>query len=301
MAKVTGPIFSVEAHGALGDGICYTGSMGGARVILNPTHKDAYSTGQSIQRSSFITGKSMWKALSAASKAYYNGLAADLAMTGYNFYIKKVLLGQIGGIVWITDSFAGQVGASADDCYVRTNGSVWAISLTIAIGELGSMDDLNMKQGGGLRFLNVAIPKSATILTAHLHVTPSVNGSEADIYCKIIGDKEANAATFTLIADYQARRGTACGGANNDLRTVEETSWHWPSSITQDVEIESPDITTVIQELVNQAAWASGNAMALFLDDHDGVTALWHGYTYRSYNGNPTKAARLHITYKYQG
>ena len=301
MAKVTGPIFSVEAHGALGDGICFTRSMGGARVILNPTHKDAYSAGQSVQRSSFITGKSLWRALSAASKAYYNGLAEELAMTGYNFYMKKVLLGQIGGIVWINDSFAGQVGASADDCYVRTNGTAWALNLTSALGQVGSMDDLNMKQGGGLRFLNVTIPKGATILTAHLHVTPNADRSETDVYSKIIGDKEANAATFSLIADYQSRRGTACGGANNDLRTVDEVAWHWPASVTTDVEIESPDITTVIQELVNQAAWASGNAMALFLDDHDGVTALWSGYTYRSYNGSAAKAARLDVTYKYLG
>ena len=70
MAKVTGPLFSVEAHGAVGEGICFTRSLGGARVILNPTHRDVYSAGQSVQRSSFITGKSMWKALSAVSKAY---------------------------------------------------------------------------------------------------------------------------------------------------------------------------------------------------------------------------------------
>jgi len=299
MAKVTGPIFSVEAHGALGDGICFTRSMGGARVILNPTHKDAYSALQSVQRSSFITGKSLWRALSAASKAYYNGLAEGLSMTGYNFYLKKVLLGQIGGVVWVNDSFSGIVAASADDAaaYWSIGSSAWALSLTSG-DTVGWPGDVSKQWGFGNRVLNVGIPAKATILTAHVHLTPGGDGT-ATVKGKIVGNIDSDPAVFSTIADYKARRGTSCGGADNSRRTVKEVDWDFPASEVLNAEIESPDISEIIQELVDGAGYVAGRAMVLFVDDHDLQTAINNSYGHFSYNQSTTKCAKLHVTYKY--
>ena len=301
MAKVTGPAFSVDAHGALGDGICFTRCMKGNRVILLPTHKDANSALQSVQRTSFITGKSMWKALSAASKAYYNTLAEGLAMTGYNLYIKKVLLGQILGPGWINDSFIGQVGYSVDDTrvWLATSTGVWTMHMTASIS-IGWPNDISEKQGCGVRFRDVGIPAKATILTAHVHMTGSSTATNT-VKGKIVGNIDSDPAVFSNIADYQARRGTSCGGADNTRRTVKAVNWDLPATINQNVEYETPDIKEVIQELVDGAGYVSGRAMVLFIDDHDSQTEMWHYHSFYAWDGGAAKAARLHVTYKYWG
>ena len=301
MAKVTGPAFSVDAHGALGDGICFTRCMKGNRVILLPTHKDANSALQSVQRTSFSTGKSMWKALSAASKAYYNTLAEGLAMTGYNLYIKKVLLGQILGPGWINDSFIGQVGYSVDDVRVweATSTHVWNLHMTAGFS-IGWPNDISEKLGCGVRFRNVGIPAKATILTAHVHLTGSSDATN-EAEGRIIGNTDSDPAVFSNIADYQARRGTSCGGADNTRRTVKQVDWTLPFNVQKDVEYESPDIKEVIQELVDGAGYVSGRAMVLFIDDHDSQTEMWHYHSFYAWDGGAAKAARLHVTYKYWG
>jgi len=300
MAKVTGPLFSVAAKGAIGEGICFTGSMGGARVILNPTHKDAYSALQSVQRSSFITGKSMWKALSVASKAYYNGLAADLKMTGYNFYIKKVLLGEIGAAVWVTDSFASQIYHTWDDAGVGYATGAWWFDRLEATTEIGKTDATHLKRGEGVRFRNVTIPHGATILTAHMHLTDLGIYNSPNCYARVVGNLEANPAVWSTLVDYQARRGTDADGGDNTKRTILDVPWHLPTSMTPDTEYELPDMTAVMQEIVDQAGFASGNAVAFFVDDHKNESSNDNYHSFYAYSMSPAKSARLHVTYKYQ-
>jgi len=221
-------------------------------------------------------------------------------MTGYNFYLKKVLLGQIGGIVWITDSFSRQVAASADDIGVYKGTSAWGIQLTRTGEPMGRNSATLKRWGAGMRWLNVTIPKGATILTAHVHLIAFDTTTLVGINARIVGDLEANAAAFSTLADYQARRGTSCDGADNTKRTVEQVDYAPETNWTQNVEYTTPDITLVIQEIVNQASWVSGNALALFIDDHDDRTLSDNlERDSFSFNGSAAKAPTLHTTYKY--
>ncbi len=47
-------------------------------------------------------------------------------------------------------------------------------------------------------------------------------------------------------------------------------SWDNIPAWTQDTEYQSPDISAIVQEIVNQAGWVSGNHLVLFWDDHEG-------------------------------
>ena len=299
MAKVTGPAFSVDAHGDLGGGICFTRCKSGHRVILSPQPGNPNSVSQSAHRTLFHSAKSAWKLLSPVSKAALNAEADLLHMTGYNLYIKRVLLGEISLPGWVEDSYEGQVAAALDDidvwCQMSTG--LWQINLAGPV-VVGWVNDLDKWEGNGLRFLNVNIPKGATILTAHVHLT-HYGDQSMTVKGKIIGNTDSNPEAFSAIADYQARRGTSCGGADNTRRTVAEVNWNFPASIGTDVEIESPGISDVIQELVDGAGYVSGRPMVLFVDDHDGQTAQWNAYGFWSYDDGPAKAAKLHITYKY--
>jgi hypothetical protein len=112
MAKVTGPAFSVDAHGELGKGICFTGCKSGHRVILTPKPGNPNSAAQAAHRASFHNGKSAWKLLGPASKAALNAEADLLHMTGYNLCIKRFLEGLIGGLSGFSSGFSPGFGCS---------------------------------------------------------------------------------------------------------------------------------------------------------------------------------------------
>ncbi len=163
------------------------------------------------------------------------------------------------------------VGASSDDCVGQWNGSAWTMNdLTYAYQSAGYAAPSGRKIGGGLRFLNVTIPKEATIDTAYLTIVCGLAKSGTIANSRITGEDVDNAATWSTLADYQARRGTVVDGANNDYITTAQVDWDDIPAWTEGISYDSPPIISIIQEIVNRVGWASGNALALWWDDHDG-------------------------------
>ena len=104
----------------------------------------------------------------------------------------------------------------------------------------------------GLRFTNITIPQGATINSATLTVyLPNASYDSPDV--TIWGEDIDDAPTFTT-------------GANNiSSRTPTTATVVWSaSSIGTGVKV-SPELKTIIQEIVNRAGWVSGNAIALIL------------------------------------
>ena len=191
-----------------------------------------------------------------------------------------------------------QVAASTDDCVVYYQSSTWVISLTQINLDPGDLTVFSMyKLGGGMCFQNVAIPVGSVITAAYITLTPDQNQSGNTVKTRITGDKELNAATFSTIANYQSRRGTVVGGANNNNITTAQVAWDSIAAWTTDNAINSPDISTIIQEIINQSGWASGNALALFWDDHDGRSSATTVRSCQTYDGSTSKCPVLHITY----
>ncbi len=192
-----------------------------------------------------------------------------------------------------------QVAASLDDTVVYFDGSAWQITNTNTGHWAGYYSSSILKVGAGARFQNVTIPPGATITSAYLTLTSEANESGTTVKIYIIGDLEPDAAAFSTIADYQARRGTSVGGANNNKRTVACVAWDSIGSWTLDSEYNSPDISAVIQEIINQGGWASGNALVLFWDDHDarGTQSSDIRRVAYAYDYSATKCAKLMVTF----
>jgi hypothetical protein len=153
-----------------------------------------------------------------------------------------------------------------------------------------------------MRFANIKIPQGATITKAYLIFTTKYTESGTGCNTTITGDKEPDAAAFTNLADYQARRGTAVGGADDTKRTTTQVNWDGiPGGLAQGDQFDSPYITSVIQEIVDQPSWTSGNHLALFWDDHVGQSTSggWRGAY--SYLGSSNSSPILHIEYGFAG
>lgn len=200
------------------------------------------------------------------------------------------------------------VGASSDDCVVYWNGSAWVLSLTNGNGYVGSAASGTVDYcGQGLRFTGATIPEDATIETAYITFqartsisTTTVNGDFRGGLA--VSDYATSYATFSNISNYQTRRGTDVGGANNDYLTSASVAWSSISAWTASTDYQSPELKTIIQEQVNQALWpddGTGGVIIIYFDDHDSTNRSTAGAcrSARTYNDNTTYCARLHIEY----
>ena len=160
----------------------------------------------------------------------------------------------------------------------------------VATGALdwGSSDlELGEESGNpqlvGLRFLTVSIPQGATITNAFIEFTTDETDSEATSLV-IKGEAQDNAARFVNAAfDISSRTLTSVSVSWNDIPA-------WGFVGETGVKQQTPDIKTIVQEIVDRPGWA-GNAM-VFLITGTGKRVA------ESHDGNlPDKAALLHVEY----
>lgn len=178
-----------------------------------------------------------------------------------------------------------QVAASTDDA--RNWGYDWPgdgnYSATGTFTYIGNVTDAWYLSA--LRFLSVPVPQGATIesakitLCAHADETSSVN-------FRIAGEDVDDAATFG-----SGHQPYAVYGAKTTANVV----WT-PGNWTAGSWYESPDIKTIIQELVDRAGWASGADMAFVLYASSNAETAYRRFRTYDYTGNAS-GAKLDITY----
>lgn len=208
--------------------------------------------------------------------------------------------------IYVDPTVNVQVNATNDDVtvYLAFNGDLgvyeWLFDPNKAEGDVGQIDTTYIQLGTGLRFTNITIPQGSTINSANMTFKSYFTRGGTTVNSVIVGHDTDNASTFSTLADYQARRGIIVGGASNANLTAANVSWNSIGTWTENSDYTSPDISTIVQEIVNRAGWASGNAMALFWDDHAGASTLGAYRQYQQEAGYPSGAptrAKLDITY----
>lgn len=142
----------------------------------------------------------------------------------------------------------------------------------------------NLKVGsGGFRFVNVAIPRGAIIESAIWQGYQTREGRGAPTF-KIQGEAAFSASTFNgTCADWDSRP-----------KTNAVVDWSPPQD--QDQWHSSPDLKTIIQEIVNQSKWGSGNSLVIFIQ-WNGIDAAGNYRTWKSYEDDPNYAPKLQISY----
>ncbi len=171
-----------------------------------------------------------------------------------------------------------RVSASADDAEERTSGSVKLTS-----SDLELVYDKS-DQTVGLRFTGVEIPNGATILEA---------------YIQFQVDETPSGTTFLAIqaqaADSPATFSGSSGNVSSRATTTAQVSWSpppWPTKGVAGPDQRTPNIASVIQEVVNRNGWASGNSLVIIITGTGERVA-------ESYDGVPSAAALLHVEYAY--
>jgi hypothetical protein len=166
-----------------------------------------------------------------------------------------------------------KVSASSDDCD-RDNVN-WTTTTTTLY-----LDWDSAGQADGVRFTNVTVPKGATIVDAYLRVRAR-DGTTPASGTTIYGQAADDPVTFSTAADWNGRTWTTA-------------NVYWaPSAWVANTYYNSPDISSVIEEIITRSGWSSGQAMAFKLDGDEADRIYGFSYDYNSGQYAP----ELHIEY----
>ena len=166
--------------------------------------------------------------------------------------------------------------ASSDDAEERGG----ALSMSLTSSDLELVDDGSREQTVGLRFTGITIPNGATIVNAYVQFqVDEVDSGTASL--TIHGEDNDNAGTFTSVNGNISSRtltATSVGWSPVDWTTVGEAG----------VDQRTPDIASVIQEIVDRIGWVSGNSLAIIIGGTGERTS-------ESFDGS--QAPSLHVEY----
>ena len=152
------------------------------------------------------------------------------------------------------DSIVAQVVNSSDDAEENSSGTTYTNNSTI---NMSSNTD-------GFRFDNIQIPQGATITSATVSVRESICS------WRRCSSQTSGAPTVSVKGELIDNSPAFTGGRRNHNitnRTTTAASVNWSlGDFTSDgTWVTSPDISSVITEIVSQGTWASGNAMSLII------------------------------------
>ncbi len=153
-----------------------------------------------------------------------------------------------GGKVWET-----RVSSTNDDAEQDVSGG----GMDLSSSDLEVFDDGGL-QVIGLRFVDIPIPKGAIVDNAFIELTcDETKGGTEPVNVLIEGELNANPPTFADIPNNISNRPT----------TTAKVLWA-PENWTESGQTaRSTDITSIIQEIIDQDDWAMGNALVIILRD----------------------------------
>lgn len=132
----------------------------------------------------------------------------------------------------------------------------------------------------GLRFNEMAIPAGATITSATLSTTASESHS-GSASIEIFGENAGHSEQFL----------SAASDITNRVKTTAKVDWPISSSWTEGSSYTPPDLTNVIQEIVNHSDWCGNNSLSLLLDVTSGERVI------TSFDKDYDSSPQLNITY----
>ncbi len=169
-----------------------------------------------------------------------------------------------------------RISASTDDAEESvSNGGVTRTSTALELVRSST------NQTVGLRFTGLAIPSEATITSAYVQFKAKTSTSEV-----------TSLTVQAQAADNPASFSGSLYNVSSRTRTTASTPWSpatWTLG-TAGAEQRTPNLASVLQEVVRRPGWSSGNALALIVTGSGRRVAF-------PYDGSQADAPLLHVEY----
>ncbi len=174
------------------------------------------------------------------------------------------------------------VQAGTDDAHEPFNTHVVDVtSSSLTLGYLGR----NNPFATGLRFASLPIPPGAIISNAYIQFKAASAGLGA-LTLRLTGEAVDSAPTFAAVAN----------GISSRTRTAAAVTWqppNWSTVGEQAAAQRTPDLSLLLQELVNRPGWARSNSVAILIDH---VTGNYYRQAV-TYDSAPVSAPLLHVEF----
>lgn len=188
-----------------------------------------------------------------------------------------------------------QVASNIDDVGVYEGGTAhppWDYFGTLysnTTGRVGVAYITGEFYGVGLRFTSINIPQGADVTSAYLKVKckeSDIKGNEQALKSKFWGEDSDDAAPFSDVTNYNGRS-----------RTSNTTTWDFSSNWTIGSWHTSPDLESIIQEIIDRPEWQSGNTIVVFWEDAQSYHMENNYISFHMYESDPTSAATFEISW----
>jgi hypothetical protein len=170
-----------------------------------------------------------------------------------------------------------RVSASSDDAEEKPNGNVIIGSIDLDLVASGG------NQTVGMRFNNVMIPQGSIIVNAYIQFTAA--------------QAQSTVTSLTLEGEAVDSAMTFVNNINGHLsarpRTLANVPWFpvpWTASGEAGFDQRTPDLTPIVQEIVNRSNWVSNNSLAIIVTGSGKRDAT-------SFEANASAAPLLHVEY----
>ena len=177
--------------------------------------------------------------------------------------------------------FSKQIVISADDGSANTFPQFLPTNVTSVMGRSASYTYENW-----YRFTNVTIPIGATINSAIVRFTSGPGQSGETCNLNVYFEDAAGASVPTAPS------------SRNDLLGRDLTSavaWNDLSAWVEDSTYDTPDLTSILQDVIDLGGWASGQALQVHIRNNGSSVSAFR--TAVAYDGTPADSAELIISY----
>ena len=185
-----------------------------------------------------------------------------------------------GGEGCIKQTLVSQIASGNDDA----EENVGSGSVSRGSSDLELVHDGSTRQIVGLRFTQLALPRNASILWADLQFEV---------------DENRTGSMSLAISAHDTDDAPAISSSSNNLsdrtRTSASVTWTNPDEASVNATLTSPDIATVVREVVQRPGWNSGNDLVILIEQNSGTNRR----TVESFNGEAGNAPRLRVRYQW--
>ena len=178
-----------------------------------------------------------------------------------------------------TSTLEVRVSAGNDDAEEAEGGSMYRNSSDLEL-VYDTWSNQN-SQEVGMRFLNVTIPQGTEVKNAYIRFTADETSS-SNVTVTFFGEDVDDAVTFA----------TNSGNISSRTKTSASVDWTPDPWTSEGATHDSPDLTTIAQEIINRSGWNSGNDLVFIV-----TGTSTNKRTADSYRGGASNRPLLHIEY----
>jgi len=184
-----------------------------------------------------------------------------------------------------------QISASTNDAEEDLNDdSVATNSSDLELG-VAKEGPLPLGQLVGMRFPSITIPQGSTIDSAKIQFTTDETSDSSVVTLEFSAEDADNPSAFT----------TTAADISGRTETTARVSWTPPAWLVlqeKGADQLSPELKTIVQEIVDRAGWVSGNALVIMLRFTSGSgSPTREKRTAESYDGVAGDAPEISIDY----